>query len=260
MSNDYVVKPVHKALQVLLHLGRSKRELTLTEIAMQMSMAKTTVYRYLQTFSASGFVVFDTETQCYRLGLRLWELGQLVDMNLPVREVALPVMEELRDRFNETINLGVLDGKEVVYLGMAESSFALRMQARLGARDPIYSTALGKAILAFLPEQQWPILLPTRLTARTSQTITSIAALRHELAETRKRGYSIDRSENEEGSYCIGAPIRDQRGFVAAAISLSAPAMRLHSDLRREITVALLQAAENISVRLGYTPEVAEVA
>jgi hypothetical protein len=123
-------------------------------------------------------------------------------------------MRELRDRFNETVNLGVLDGREIVYLDMVESRRSLRMQAQLGGRDPVYSTALGKAMVAFLPEDRWGEHLPARLTPRTEASHSSIVALRDDLRRTRERGYGLDDGENEEGVRCLGAPIFNQDGHV----------------------------------------------
>ncbi len=253
MADTYIVKPVYKALQVLLALAEANRPLTLTEVCHTLRLPKTTVFRYLQTLRASGFVMLDDDGNQYRLGVRLWELGQLAGSNIPVREIAMPYLYELRDQFNETINLGILDGKDVVYLEMAESRLSLRTQARLGGRDPIYSTGLGKAILAFLPEEQWPYHLPARLTARTGNTLTTLAALRRDLADSRGRGYAIDRGENEDGAYCLAAPIFNQRNRAMAAISLSAPANRLQEQQKPVIAVALCTAAAAISRRLGHT-------
>jgi len=135
---------------------------------------------------------------------------------------------------------------------MVESRRSLRMHAKLGGRDPVYSTALGKAILAFLPEEQWCDHLPAQLLARTSQTLSSFDALKQELVQTRNRGFAQDHGENEEGACCVGAPIFDQFGRVVAALSLSAPASRLHGALEQEVATVVIQTAAKISLRLGY--------
>jgi IclR family acetate operon transcriptional repressor len=252
MPNDYIVKPVYKALQVLLCLGEERREMALSEICHHVGMPKTTTFRYLQTLSACGFVTHDSNTDLYRLGLRIWALGQMAREPLQLRELALPAMRELRDRFNETVNLGVLDGREIVYLDMVESRRSLRMQAQLGGRDPVYTTALGKAMLAFLPEERWVEHLPARLAPRTGASFNSISALRDELRRTRERGYGLDDGENEEGVRCIGAPIFDQENRVIAAVSLSAPAARMSERIFAEAATAVIQTAAAISQRLGH--------
>jgi IclR family acetate operon transcriptional repressor len=252
MSNDYIVKPVYKALQVLQCLGEERREMALSEICYRVGMPKTTTFRYLQTLCACGFVTHDPDTDLYRVGVRLWALGQLSRAPLHLRETALPLMRVLRDRFNETVNLGVLDGREVIYLDMVESRRSLRMQAQLGGRDPVYSTALGKAMVSFLPEERWAEHLPARIAPRTGASLTCIAALREELRRTRERGYGLDDGENEEGVRCVGAPIFDQEGHVAGAVSLSAPATRMGDGALSEAAASVVQTAEGISRRLGY--------
>ncbi len=252
MPNDYIVKPVYKALQVLLCLGEERREMALSEICHRVGLPKTTTFRYLQTLSACGFVTHDPNTDLYRIGLRIWALGQMAREPLQLRELALPAMRELRNRFNETVNLGVLDGREIVYLDMVESRRSLRMQAQLGGRDPVYTTALGKAMLAFLPEERWVEHLPVRLTPRTAASYGSIGGLRDELRRTRERGYGLDDGENEEGARCIGAPIFNQDGEVIAAVSLSAPEARMSERTFTEAAAAVIQTAAVISQRLGH--------
>lgn len=252
MADAYIVKPVAKALQTLIVLGEAKRDLSLAELCPRVGLPKTTVFRYLQTLVAQGFVRHDPQTDRYGLGLRLWDLGQLVGANSRLREVAILPMEELRDCFDETVNFGVLDGKEIVYMEMAESRKSLRMQARLGGRDPVYTTSLGRAMLAFLPDERWPDHLPARLSARTTRTISSLPALRNELTATRRRGYAVDNGENEAEARCIGAPIWDRRGGVIAAVSLSAPASRFDEAREAEVAAAVVNTAHRISRRLGY--------
>lgn len=252
MTDGYIVKPVAKALQTLIILSEAGRDLSLTELCHRVDIPKTTVFRYLQTLVAYGFVRHEAQSDRYGLGLRLWALGQVVVANSRLREVAIQPLEALRDRFDETINLGVLDGKEIVYIEMAESRRSLRMQARLGGRDPVYTTSLGRAILAFLPDERWPDHLPVRLSIRTGRTISSLPALRRELRATRNRGYAVDNGENEEGSRCLGAPIWDQRGEVVAALSLSAPASRFGEGREAEVAREVVKTANHISRLLGY--------
>ncbi len=252
MSDTYIVKPVHKALQVLLCLGEDHRPQTLTEVCYKVRIPKTTVFRYLQTLCEDGFVSHDSATDTYRLGLRLFELGQLAGEQLRVRDVAWPYLQSLRDQFNETVNLGMLDGTEIVYIDMAESRHSLRMQARLGSRDPVYSTALGKAILAFTPRERWPLHIPERFEPRTPQTQVSPGMLYTELLNSRQRGYALDNGENEEGTLCIGAPIFDHSGQVLYALSLSAPASRMDETDLPTVAAAIVETAATVSQRLGY--------
>ena len=250
IDQPYVVKPVYKALQVLIVLGDEHRPLTLTEICHRVRLPKTTVFRYLQTLAQCGFVAHDRQVDMYHLGARLFELGQLAGQQLRIRDVALPVMVALRDRFNETVNLGILDGFDVVYVEMVESHHTLRMQATLGSRDPAFSTALGKAMLAFIDEPERH--LPTRLMQRTVFTLHKRSSVLQALATARQLGYALDDQENEDGARCVGAPIFEYPGRVTAAISVSAPASRLGREQVAEVAAAVRDAAATISRQLGY--------
>jgi len=253
-SSSYVIQPVLKALHVLKCLGDAGRELSLAEISRLVGLPKPSVYKYLHTLKEAGFVLYDSQCECYGLGPSAWSLGRTVDPSLRVREAAWPIMQQLRDRFGETINLGVLHGERVVYLEMAVSRRALRLRATVGAHDPAYSTALGRAMIAFLPREQWAKHIPKRLTRRTSLTIASHQELYMELIATRKRGYAVERGENEAGALCIGAPIFDRDGRVVAAISLSAPVSRITPADESELGTAVAEAAQTISGRLGHAP------
>ena len=249
-EQPYVVKPVFKALQVLIALGDEPRPLTLTEICHRVRLPKTTVFRYLQTLAQCGFVTHDRQEDLYHLGARLFELGQLAGQQLRIRDVALPVMTAMRERFNETVNLGILDGHDVVYVEMVESHHSLRMQATLGSRDPAYSTALGKAMLAFIDDPARH--LPARLMPRTVFTLHTRASVLKALAVAKQQGYAVDDQENEDGARCGGAPIFEYPGRVTAAISVSAPASRLGRDQVPGVAAALMEAAAAISRQLGH--------
>jgi IclR family KDG regulon transcriptional repressor len=255
VSDSYIVKPVAKALQTLIVLGEAEQDLSLAEICARVDIPKTTVFRYLQTLVESGFVNYNPSTDKYSLGLKLWSLGQVAWSRTRLHELAREHMQRLREEFDETVNLGVLDGREVVYLGMAESHRALRMHAQLGGRDPVYSTSLGRAILAFLPETEWPRHLPARLAPKTSRTVTTIGSLRTLLVETRQRGYALDDGENEENARCIGAPILNEQRCPIAAISVSAPASRLPVERIPEVAQVVVATARRISMIAGYHPD-----
>ncbi|MEX1018190.1 MAG: IclR family transcriptional regulator [Litorilinea sp.] len=252
VNEQYIVKPVQKALQVLIALGEERGALTLTEICYRVHMPKTTVYRYLQTLCQLGFVAHNAEQDLYLLGHRLFELGQLAGEQLRIRDIALPHMEVLRDQFNETVNLGLLDGAEVVYVEMVESHHTLRMRATLGSRDPVYSTALGKAMLAFVPEERLAQHLVNKFVPRTPNTVGNPRELAARLEGVRRAGFAVDDSENEDGARCVGAPIFDYSGQVAAAISVSAPASRMDNAQLQAVAEAVVATAASISRNLGY--------
>ena len=248
-DEKYVIAPLYRGLQVLSLLAE-RGEINVKNAYQALNVSRAQAFRYLQTLKVSGFADYDEETSLFRLGLRSWELGRAVSPYDGLLGLAQPFMENLRTRFNETVNLGVRDGGDVVYLGIVESTHSLRMHATVGAPDPLYSTSLGKAVLAFTPEETWAKLIPERLVAKTVRTITSHEALLENLRLTRERGYSLDDGENELGAYCVGAPIFDRYSGVVAALSVSAPETRLQGEFLEETIKAVVSTAAAISQRL----------
>jgi DNA-binding IclR family transcriptional regulator len=249
VDGKYIVLPVYKALQVLMMLSE-RGKVTLKEVYVGLGISKAQAFRYLQTLCASSFAEYDSDTGFYHLGIRSWELGQSSTRYAKLLELAQPFMQDLRDRFNETVNLGTLSGSKVIYLGMVESSHSLRMHATIGSFDPIYATSLGKAMLAFYPEDTWAAHVPGKLEPRTHRTITNRETLWKELRTTKERGYSLDEGENEIGACCVGAPLFDRHGNVVAAVSLSAPSSRLQGDFIHDAAKAVMATASAISQRL----------
>jgi IclR family transcriptional regulator, KDG regulon repressor len=243
MPESYIVQPIARALRVLEYVALEGRELTLTEIHTRLKLPKTTCFRYLQTLRAAGLIDYDPVSDRYRSGEKLARLSASPDRS-PLVTAALPTMRALRDRFNETVNLAELIDKDVVYREIVESRRSLRMQARIGAHDPAHTTSLGKALLASLPPERLLQHLPARLTARTDDTLTTLAALHRELRLARERGWASDHAENEDGTWCVGVALGS-----SAALSLSAPASRMNGTLEREMGEALILATREILPR-----------
>ncbi|MBV8912159.1 MAG: IclR family transcriptional regulator [Acetobacteraceae bacterium] len=250
-SSRYIVGPVAKALLVLDTVGEGEDGVRLSEVALRTGLPKTTAFRYLCTLEAAGYVDCDPAAEVYRVGARLRALGRAADPAKRLRAAALPIMTELRDRFEETVNLGVLRGGNIVYVEIVECRQRLRLQARVGGVDPLHSTALGRAILAGLPAGEREKLLSRQLDARTVSTVRSKDAVLAELAHVARRGWSLERGENEVGAVCIGAAITDGAGRPLGALSLSAPEMRMPEQRVHEVGPALVAGADLVGRRLG---------
>jgi len=251
LQGDYMVQPVVKALEVLDYVARQGHMVTLTEIVHELGLPKTTVFRYLQTLSATGFLEHDIPHDRYGVGSRFRDLAR-VDQDLNgLRELALPEMRGLVETFNETVNLGVLADSQVVYIDMLEPVRPLRAHARVGHRHPLHSTSLGKAILAYLPEADRLLQRDRSLAQRTINTLTDVQKLRRQTEDVRRCGYAVEKGENEDGLMCIGVPILDRAGYPVAAMSLSAPERRMPPALTSVAAAALKEAAGRISVRLS---------
>jgi DNA-binding IclR family transcriptional regulator len=248
------VRSVHRAIQILesFHEGSSP---TVTELSRTLKMPKSSVYELVSTLAAEGLVKKEASSNRYRLGLRLVELARAASHDLDVCQVARPFIEKLRDKLNETVQLTILDGDQILYVDGCESSQRLRTFYDPGDRAPAYCTALGKAILAYLPARETERFLRRKsLRPFTARTLTDPAALRRDLALTAARGYSIDNMEHEEGVRCVAAPIRNSEGRPFASISVSGPAHRLTASRDAEIADRVMAVAEEVSRRLGYWP------
>jgi IclR family transcriptional regulator, KDG regulon repressor len=261
LDERYLVQPVLKAMQVLQLICEAAEPVTLNQLVRGAGLPKTTVFRYLKTLTTIGLIEHDVEADRYRPGLGLWRLSHSSGPYETLKQLCKPYMKRLRQRFSETINLGVLSSGEVFYLDVLESERSLRMQSSIGATDPLHSTSLGKVFLAFSPPERRELLVAMDLPRLTPNTITDRRALIEQLEIIRTTGYAIEIGENEEGSYCIAAPICDSRSVAIAAMSLSAPISRYDETARQAICAGLISATSEISRALrGEARDVAGVA
>lgn len=247
---------VEKTLKVLEYLAECN-EVTagVTEISAVLGYNKSTVYRILRVLAEHGFVEQSPSTQKYSLGVKLLELGTAYLTNCEVRKQARPFLEKLVADSGETVHLAILRDWEVLYIDRVEPpNSGISVGQKVGRRFPAYCTAGGKALLAWLPQEQLEqFLASVPLKPMTPKTITDPGELRKELVRVRERGYAVDREEIHEWGRCVGAPIFDFTGGVVAAVSISGLSMRL-TDERIETVLAplVMEAARDISARLGY--------
>lgn len=225
-ARKYNNRSVERVVSMLNVLQESTEPMSLVEIHRSIRMAKATAFRYLWTLEKHRYVERDAGGR-YRLGLGFVGM-QSRDLEV-LQDRARPWLERLRDETSETTNLGVLDGTDIRYVEVAESPRTVRMVSVRGSRDPIYCTALGKAVAAQLPEVQIAELLEQiDLKPRTGHTITSTDRFLAELDQVRRQGYALDDGENEEDGRCVAVAILGTR--LPAALSVSAPANRFPMD------------------------------
>jgi len=252
-TSRYSIQVLAKAMDLLTALENEHDGLELAELARRLKLPKSSVFRMLVTLEEGDFVERRLDTERYRLGVKLFQLGSAVANNFDVRETAKPTMRHLLETFHETVNLGVLNGGEVIYLDIYESTRSIRMAAHLGQRDKVHSTSLGKAMLAHLSVAEVEAMIAQHgMPKFTARTITSLKGLWAELERVRARGYSIDDMENELGVRCVGAHIWDHQGRVVAAISVSGPADRMTDAQLAAIGQSLVDGTRQIAQRLGF--------
>ncbi len=252
-ASPYKVQVLDRAVAIINAVAESRDDAGLAELAETVHLHKSTVHRILMILEGYRIVYRDPQTGRYRLGLRLFELGTIAIGSFNIRERARRHLEQLLYEVDETVHLCVLDGGEVLYLDKFEPSRSVRMASRIGRRNPAHCTAVGKAILAWLPEGEVDQILQKRgLQRLTKNTITTPAELKADLKTIRRRGFSIDNEEVEEGVRCVGAAVLDHAGRPLAAISISAPSFRMGLEKIDIVAGPVCRAAKMLSEESGY--------
>jgi DNA-binding IclR family transcriptional regulator len=248
----YPVKSLIKALCILEELGESGM-LGVTQLGQRLGIRLSTVHRLLSTLEGKGYVLCDSSTSKYMLGGMIARLGDEISHQSPLLKHGTAAVEALSRECNETVNLAILDGTNVVYVARHESRHMLRTTNALGGRWPAHVTALGKACLADLRDDEILRLYDgaKKLNKLTPKSITNVRSLLAELAVVRREGIARDNEENSLNVYCIAVPIRGPSGRVAAALSISAPKARMNPDRLDALKLILIRAGTDLSEKLG---------
>ncbi len=248
-EGDQGIKSLRKVMQVLDCFSSNTRSLTLMEISRRAGFPKSTCHRLLSSMRDVGLLDQDRERESYRLGLRLFEYGNTVLSNLELHREALPTLDALRRLSGQTVHLAVFDGLRAIVIHSADVS---RSAVTHIESSPTHCTSVGKAILAFQPDEVFRRIVGMGLTRYTDATLTDPDALSAQLAEIRGRGYAVDEGEHQPGLRCIGAPIRDRNGHVFAAVSISGPSWEIGVEKTDGMSKIVMHHAGVISQRLGY--------
>lgn len=246
-------KAVGKTIAILEFLAE-RGEASLAEICSETSLNKSTGHRFLNALGHLGYVR-RTGDGSYGPTMKLAQLGMLVTDNLDLLSEARPVIRELGRETQETIHLAAIDETHLVYLDKVESTRNLRvaMMSRIGSSAPTYCTGVGKALLAFVDEETRDhTLAAEHFEQYTPSTITDREALEKELDRIRTAGVALDNEEHELGVRCVAAPVLDPDGRAVAAISISAPSVRLTDEQIPGYERLLLEATQTLATRLFY--------
>ena len=227
-------------------------ELGIKEISEAMHLSKSTVYGLVNTLVAHGYLEQNHENKRYKLGIRLFEMGMLVQRRMDLQREARPYAKELGHKYHATSHIAALFDSSIIYMDKVDCPGAMILYSHVGKNAPCHCSGVGKAISAFLPELEQKLLLEkTSLEALTENTLTDLQAIREEWALTARRGYAVDNEEIEIGLRCVAAPIFNYDGRPVAAISVSASTGRLPLDKVEEVAVDVKTAAAQISQRLS---------
>jgi DNA-binding IclR family transcriptional regulator len=251
------IASVQRALDILNLFTSEQAELGNAEIARMVGLPVGTASGLIYTLKANNYLDQNTSNRKYRLGYQLVERASVLLGSLDIRAISAPYLEEMRTGCGESVNLAVRAGNEVVYIERLFGSHSLGIRSELGKRGPLHSTALGKAISAFLPAAEFErIFEGYPFNVVTPYTITDAASFRAEMDATRANGYALDEQENELGGRCIGAPIFDHAGYPVAAVSVSVPIQRLPDAAVQPLARQLIATALKISQQIGYSTKI----
>ena len=262
-SKSAPVGVITKVLTILELLDRAPHGLQLRDLAEQTGLNKSTVHRFASHLEAEAYL-FRDQSGTYTLGPKLSKMGGGSSFQATLCNICRPTVERLWKTTEETINLAVLDGSDVLYIDVLETAHTFRLVSTIGMRRPFHCTSLGKAIVASIDDEQLKERLFANIQfgeARTPKSITSLSRLKRDLLNIKERGFALDEGEAVTGIRCLGAAIIGADGKPVAALSVSGPMVRVTKDRLPEFATELRKAVREISARLGHRmPKSVEVA
>jgi IclR family acetate operon transcriptional repressor len=249
----YQVRALERGLQVLTALASDLPQASLQDLHEYTGLNKATLLRLIDVLLRTEFLEQDIETGRYHLGIRAFEVGMAYLPALPIEQIAQPYLRKLMEATDLTANLGVLAGHEVVHVATVAPERSLRFHIRVGFRDALHWTALGKVLASGMTDEELDEFLRSQLLARrTPATITDPDGFREEIQRVRSLGLATDIEEGSAGLSCLAAPIYDASGKIVAAVSISGLSYEINPETRPRLEAELKQSSGAISHRLGY--------
>lgn len=251
-SRGYSVPSVERALTVLEFLAQSRRAFSVSEMSRRLGIPKSSTHLILTTLERRGFLQKNAQTGRYCFGLQLVSLSRSALENLDLRQEARPSLQSLMEKTGLTVHLAVLEHNQAVIIEKVEAPGLLKLATWIGRRLDVNCTGVGKALIAFLPENEFEQLIRAKGFARHNDlTIISISAMKRELAGVRQSGYAFDDEEDEIGFRCVGAPIFDAHEKTVAAVSVAGTTIQIPVERVPALASTVKKTAAEISVRLG---------
>lgn len=243
---------VEKTLKILEFIILRKNGARIQDIAQHLKISSPAVYKHLETLVQAGYVFKEPHSHRYLPSYKIVELGSIILRNVQVREIAHPFLVDLMEKTGMTVHFALKSGYEGVYIDKIESDRTIPTVSRIGMKMRLYSTGFGKAILAFLPEEELEdYFSKVKLEKQTEHTIVDVKLLKKELSIVRQKGYAVDREENEPGIMCIGAPVFDYTGNVIGGISVTGAVSSFSQQAIDIVANEVVKAAHEICKKLG---------
>ena len=251
---DYTIGAVDRALQ-LLEIVAENPDIGLSELARLSGASKTLAFRMASTLEARGYLHKDPVRRTYALGYKPLFLTERLQRTSALVRTADPVLDELAARTRENVSLLVREDLHTVCLAIRQSPQPIRLYAELGRQGPLHVGGGPKLLLAYAPDGVQAAVLEAELQAFTPSTLVDPKRLRTLLARIRRQGYNVSHGDMDAGAFSVAAPVRDHAGRVVAALSVAGPQSRLTGDLEALYVRVLVEAAAEVSARLGHKAE-----
>lgn len=247
------VQSVERAIIIIETLARSRQEMSLTELSNEVGWPKSTVHGLVSTLRDYHYVDQSSITGKYKLGIHLFELGNIVGRSWDISSIAKPHMQRLNQILGETVQLGTKSNGEVLYLDKIDSNHMLRIVSEIGGRLPMHCSGLGKVLLAYSPNTEVQRIIAQKgMHPRTLKTIVTKEELEKELQKIREVGYAVDDQEIMDGLRCVAVPIFDGNNKVLYAISVSGQCQNMQGQHFEKVIEVLTKTAKSISYEMGY--------
>lgn len=250
---DTTVQSVQRTLDIIETLSEYKTGVGVTTLSKELKLHKSTVHRLLTTLMSRKYVEQDVETSKYKIGMRLFEIGNAILSKLDIRQHALPYLRQLWKQTGETVQLSIIDQYKVLYIDVLESQKKVGVKSNVGERVPLHCSAPGKIWLANLPEDRLrEVFQLIKFEQYTPYTVDNIDKLKSMLQQARDFGYAIEKQEYSADLISVSSAIKNYRGRVIACVSITAPALRINDEKIQEFGDNVKIIAERISHSMGF--------
>lgn len=251
-----IIQSLQRGLGILEIIAKKGKGVTMAEVSREIGLHTSTTFHLLRTLSTLGYLVQDETTREYLLGSKIFHLAASAYTEVQLSKIAKPFLVEMAQQTGEASHMAILERGEVIVIDKIDGSSPVRVSDRVGYPRPAHCTAIGKTLLAYLPEAE----LKTFLTASefrpfTAKTITAAPILEQELKRVQKQGYAFDDEEFAQGIRCLAAPVRNFTGHVVAAIGISGPVWRVSLDRVAQLTEFVKTMGHRLSQQLGHSGE-----
>lgn len=250
---DTTVQSVERTLDIIETLSEYKTGVGVTTLSKELKLHKSTVHRLLTTLMLRKYVEQDSETSKYKLGMRLFELGNAVLSKLDIRQHAMPYLRQLWRSTGETVQLAIVDQYKVLYVDVLETLERVGVKSNVGERVPLHCAAAGKAWLANLPDERLAEVMKfVKFEPFTPYTIDTPEKLKDAVKQAQDSGYAVDNQEYSSDLVSVSSTVKNYRGRVIACVSITAPALRMNEERIREMGNNVKTTAEKISQSMGF--------